>query len=44
VLTLAFLERIRPEQKFPDAEALRAQVALDVARAAQLLGEPLSRS
>ncbi len=44
VLTLAFLERIRPERKFPDAEALRAQVALDVARAAQLLGEPLSRS
>ena len=44
VLTLAFLERIRPEQKFPDVEALRAQVAQDVARAAQMLGERLSRS
>ena len=44
VLTLAFLERIRPEQKFPDVEALRAQVARDVARAAQMLGERLSRS
>lgn len=44
VLALDFLERIRPEQKFPDAEALRAQVARDVARAAQLLAEPLSHS
>ncbi|MGH7262800.1 MAG: riboflavin kinase [Candidatus Rokuibacteriota bacterium] len=44
VLTLAFLERIRAEQKFPDVEALRAQVARDVARAAELLGEPPSRS
>ena len=43
LLTLAFLERIRPEQKFPDAESLRAQVAQDVARACQLLGEPLRR-
>lgn len=44
VLALDFLDRIRPEQKFPDAEALRAQVARDVARAAQLLAEPLSHS
>lgn len=44
VLTLAFLERIRPEQKFPDAEALRAQVARDVARAAQMLSEGVPRA
>ncbi len=44
VLALDFLVRIRPEQKFPDTEALRAQVARDVARAAQLLAEPLSHS
>lgn len=37
-LTLEFVERIRPEQKFPDVEALRAQVARDVATAARLLG------
>lgn len=43
-LTLAFLERIRPERKFPSVEALRAQVAEDVARAALLLGEPLRYS
>lgn len=44
VLTLAFVERIRPEQKFPDAEALRAQVARDVARAAQMLSEGVPRA
>ncbi len=44
VLTLDFEERIRPEQKFPDVEALRAQVARDVATAARLLGTAPSRS
>ena len=32
-LTLAFLERIRPERRFASLEALRAQIAEDVARA-----------
>ncbi|MBI2554395.1 MAG: bifunctional riboflavin kinase/FAD synthetase [Candidatus Rokubacteria bacterium] len=38
LLALEFEERIRPEQKFGDVEALRAQVARDVATAARLLG------
>jgi len=38
LLALEFEERIRPEQKFPDVAALRAQVARDVATAARLLG------
>ncbi|MFQ5897715.1 MAG: bifunctional riboflavin kinase/FAD synthetase [Candidatus Methylomirabilia bacterium] len=37
LLSLEFLERIRAEQKFPDAEALRAQVARDIQVAAHLL-------
>ena len=44
VLVLEFEERIRPEQKFPDVEALRAQVASDVATAARLLGISPARS
>ncbi len=32
-IELRFLERIRDERKFPDADALRAQIALDVAAA-----------
>lgn len=36
-LTLAFLERLRPEQKFPDVESLRGQVARDVEWASVLL-------
>jgi len=36
-LILEFVERIRPEQKFPDVEALRAQVMRDVSTAARLL-------
>lgn len=39
MLRLAFVERIRPEQKFPDVAALRAQVGQDVATAARLLGK-----
>jgi riboflavin kinase/FMN adenylyltransferase len=39
VLTLAFQERIRPERKFPDVEALNSQVAHDVATAGRMLGE-----
>lgn len=44
LLVLEFEERIRPEQKFPDVEALRAQVASDVATAARLLGISPARS
>ncbi len=44
VLVLEFEERIRPEKKFPDVEALRAQVASDVAMAARLLGISPARS
>lgn len=36
-LGLAFLERIRPERRFPSVEALKAQVAQDIETAAQLL-------
>lgn len=36
-LSLAFLERIRPEQRFPSIEALKAQVARDIDTAAHLL-------
>jgi riboflavin kinase/FMN adenylyltransferase len=43
VLALEFEEHIRPEQKFADVEALRAQVARDVATAARLLGIPPAR-
>lgn len=39
VLRLAFLGRIRPEQRFPDVEALRVQVARDVATARRVLGQ-----
>ena len=38
-LTLAFLDRIRPEQRFPSLEALRAQIGEDVATARRLLGQ-----
>jgi len=44
LLTLEFEERIRPEQKFPDVEALRSQVVRDVATAARLLGISPARS
>ncbi|MEK6664887.1 MAG: bifunctional riboflavin kinase/FAD synthetase [candidate division NC10 bacterium] len=44
LLALEFEERIRPEQKFPDVEALRAQVVRDVATAARLLGISPARS
>ncbi|MBI4591135.1 MAG: bifunctional riboflavin kinase/FAD synthetase [Candidatus Rokubacteria bacterium] len=43
MLTLAFLERIRPEQNFPDVEALKTQVARDVATASRVLGGGCSR-
>lgn len=35
-LTLDFLDRLRPEQKFADAEALKVQLAADVEQARQL--------
>jgi riboflavin kinase/FMN adenylyltransferase len=38
-LTLAFLDRIRPEQRFPSLDALRAQIAQDVATARRMLGQ-----
>jgi len=34
-LRLEFLRRLREERKFPDIEALRRQIALDVAAARQ---------
>lgn len=37
-LTLAFQDRIRPERRFPSVDALRAQIAADVASARRLLG------
>jgi riboflavin kinase/FMN adenylyltransferase len=36
-LTLAFVERIRPEMKFPSVDALRARIGEDVAAARALL-------
>jgi riboflavin kinase/FMN adenylyltransferase len=38
-LALAFLDRIRPERRFPSLDALRAQIAQDVATARRLLGQ-----
>jgi len=37
-LRVEFLERLRDEQAFPDAEALRAQIHDDVERASRLVG------
>ncbi len=37
ILTLSFVSRLRPERKFEDVEALRAQIARDAALARQLL-------
>jgi riboflavin kinase/FMN adenylyltransferase len=37
-LTLAFLDRIRSERRFDSLDALRAQIAADVAAARGLLG------
>lgn len=39
MLNLAFVERLRPEQRFPDATALRAQLAGDVASARRILAK-----
>lgn len=36
-ITLEFVERLRPEQRFPSLEALQAQIAADVATARQIL-------
>ena len=36
-LELCFLEFLRPEQKFADVEALKTQIAIDVAAARQRL-------
>lgn len=38
-LTLAFLDRIRNERRFDSLDALRAQIAADVATARRLLGD-----
>lgn len=37
-VTLEFVERIRPEQKFAGLEALKSQIGADVAQVRQLLG------
>ncbi len=42
-LTLAFLERIRAEQRFPSVESLKAQVLRDVETAARLLASTPGR-
>jgi riboflavin kinase/FMN adenylyltransferase len=39
-LTLAFRDRLRPERRFGSVEALRAQIAEDVASARRVLGAP----
>ena len=39
-LTLAFLDRIRRERRFDSLEALRAQIADDVAAARRVLSTP----
>ncbi|MEP7359243.1 MAG: riboflavin kinase [Anaerolineales bacterium] len=36
-LTLEFIARLRPEQKFPGVEALLAQIQRDIATARQIL-------
>lgn len=38
-LSLRFLERIRPEQKFPGIDALRAQITRDVVECRRILAE-----
>ncbi len=37
-LELAFVERLRPERRFPTVDALREQISLDVQKARTLLG------
>jgi riboflavin kinase/FMN adenylyltransferase len=37
-LELAFERRLRDEQRFPDLDALRAQIAADAAAAREALG------
>jgi riboflavin kinase/FMN adenylyltransferase len=37
IITLSFVARLRPERKFEDVEALRAQIARDAAQTRQLL-------
>ena len=36
-ITLEFVERLRPEQKFPSIQALIAQIQTDITRARQIL-------
>jgi FAD synthase len=38
-MTLEFVERLRPEQKFPSVDALKAQIAADLALARLILAE-----
>lgn len=38
-LELAFVERLRPERRFPDPSALRAQLTWDIASARRILAE-----
>jgi riboflavin kinase/FMN adenylyltransferase len=42
-LTVALHAYIRPEQKFPGLDALKAQIAADAAQARQILGQILDR-
>ena len=41
-LAVFFLERLRPERRFPDAASLTEQIAADVARCRTVYGERMS--
>ena len=43
VLTVRLLARLRGEQRFPDAAALKAQIAADIARARVLIAERMTQ-
>ncbi|MDP6876797.1 MAG: riboflavin kinase, partial [Alphaproteobacteria bacterium] len=37
---VAFIEHLRPEQKFDGLDAIKAQIALDSAQAREILADP----
>jgi len=39
---VAFIEHLRPEQKFDGLEAIKAQIALDREQARQILSDPVN--
>jgi hypothetical protein len=42
-LRVEFVQRLREERRFPGVDALKAQIAQDVARARQILGACVKR-